>query len=122
MLEAIEDRNWLLIKLEDKDSKNFFWVGNVYGPTLNAQKERFWKSLEEQCAGKLLLPCYIAGDFNVTISADERRGGTKVRDPFGERLEDLISQWNLIDIKTKNGVYTWNNKRVGLGHIAARLD
>ena len=47
MLEAIEDRNWLLIELEDKDSKKKFWVGNVYGPTLNAQKERFWNSLEE---------------------------------------------------------------------------
>ena len=94
----------------------------MYGPTLNAQKERFWNSLEEQCVDKLLLPYFIAGDFNVTISADEHRGGTKVRDPFGERLEDLISQWNLADIKPKNGVYTWNNKRTGPGHIAARLD
>ena len=32
---AIENRNWLLIKLENKESKDQFWVGNVYGPTLN---------------------------------------------------------------------------------------
>ena len=91
MLTAIENRNWLFIKLEDKGSKEKFWIGNVYGPTLNAQKERFWNSLEEQCQDKKLLLCYIAGDFNVTILAEERRGGTKVRDPFRERLEDLIS-------------------------------
>ena len=122
MISAIENRNWLLIKLENKESKEIFWIGNVYGPTMNAQKDSFWTLLEEQCEGKKLLPCFIAGDFNVTISADERRGGTKVRDPFGERLEDIISQWGLIDIKPKNGIFTWSNKRIGPGHIAARLD
>ena len=98
MLTAIENRNWLFIKLEDKDKKEKFWIGNVYGPTLNAQKDKFWDSLEEQCVDKKLLPCYIAGDFNVTSSPEERRGGSKVRDPFGERLEDLISLWSLTDI------------------------
>ena len=97
-------------------------MGNVYGPTLNAQKDIFWSSLEEQCADKKHLPCFIAGDFNTTISTAERRGGSKVRDPYGERLEDLISQWNLTDIIPKNGTYTWSNKRMGPGHIDARLD
>ena len=58
---------------------------------MNAQKDSFWTSLEEQREGKPLLPCYIARDFNVNISVDERRGRTKVRDPFGERMEDLVS-------------------------------
>ena len=86
------------------------------------KKESFWNSLEDQCTRKKQCPFIIAGDFNVTISAEERRGGTKVRDPFGERLEDLISYWGLADIKPKNGKFTWNNKRIGPGHIAARLD
>ena len=94
----------------------------MYGPTMNSQKDSVWTSLEEQCEDKKPLPCFIAGDFNTTISAAERRGGTKVRDPFGERLEDLISQWGLSDIKPKNGTYMWSNKRVGPRHIAAQLD
>ena len=88
MHSAIENKNRLFIKLEKKEK---FWIGNIYGPTIHAQKDIFWTSLEEQCEGKRLLPCFIAGDFNVTISVNERRGGTKVRDPFGERLQDLIS-------------------------------
>ena len=84
LISAIDNRNWILIKLENKESKEQFWIGNVYGPTMNSQKENFWTSLEEQCEDKKLLPCYIVEDFNATISADERRGGTKVRDPFGE--------------------------------------
>ena len=45
------------------------------------------------------LPCIIAGDFNVTISPEGKKGGSKVRDPFGERLEDVIASWKLVDVK-----------------------
>ena len=68
------------------------------------------------------LPCIITGDFNVTISPEEKKGGSNVRDPFGERLKDLISSWNLVNIKQRKGKCTWNNKRSGHGHIAAILD
>ena len=99
-----------------------FLVGNINGPTVQDQKDNFWKSLGDQCDGKTLLPYYLVGDFNITIFAEEWRGGTKVRDPFGERLEDLISLWGLSDIKPKNGSFTWSNKRIGPSHIAACLD
>ena len=36
MISAIENRNWILIKLENKESQEKFWIRNVYGPTLNA--------------------------------------------------------------------------------------
>ena len=107
---ALENKNWLIIKLENRENKETFSVGNIYGPTTQAQKETFWNSLEEKSEGKKQTLCFIAGDFNVTISVDERRGGVKVRDPFGERLEDLDSQWGLTDIKPKNGVFTWSNQ------------
>ena len=47
MLSAIENKNWLLIKLENKEKKEKFWIRNVYGPTIHAQKDSFWTSLEE---------------------------------------------------------------------------
>ena len=56
LCSAIENRNWILIKLENKKSNAQFWIGNVYGPTMNSQKERFWTSLEDQCEDKKLLP------------------------------------------------------------------
>ena len=118
MLLAIENKNWLLVKLENKETKEMFWIGNIYGPTIQAHKENFWTSLEDQCEGKKHIPCYIAGDFNVTISADEIIGGSRVRDPFGKRLEDLTSLWGLIDINPKRGKFTWRNKRIGLERIA----
>ena len=106
MQTTIENKNWLFVKIENKENKEVLWIGNIYGPTIQAQKEIFWNSLEEQCEGKKQTPCFIAGDFNVTISAGECRGGVKVRYPFGERLEDLIMLWGLTDIKPKNETFT----------------
>ena len=56
MHSAIKNKNWLFIKLENKEKKEMFWIGNIYDPTIQAQKDSFWKSLEEQCEGKSLLP------------------------------------------------------------------
>ena len=106
MRSAIENKNGLFIELENKENQEVLWVRNIYGPTTQASKDAFWNALEDQSSGKKHLLCIIFGDFNVTISAEERRGGSKVQDPYGERLEDLISLWGLIDIKTKSIKYT----------------
>ena len=37
-------------------------------------------------------------------------------------MEDLLQDWDFIDIKPSSGKYTCSNKRLGPGHIAARLD
>ena len=33
-----------------------------------------------------------------------------------------MQDWDLLDIKPISGKFTWTNKRIGPGHIAARLD
>eukprot|EP00253_Pinus_taeda_P008795 PITA_08795 len=64
----------------------------------------------------------IAGDLNVTLAAEEKKGGSPVRDPAREWVEDIMISWDLEDIKPSAGKYTWSNKRLGPNHIPARLD
>jgi len=45
-----------------------------------------------------------------------------VRDQFREKMDDLILDSDLFDVPPSKGLYTWNSRRAGLGHIAARLD
>ena len=62
----------------------------------------YWEDLtkiKDGLRGKYLI---IAGDFNTTKSQPEKHGGTKVRDPFGENMEDLISDMDPLDIPLKN--------------------
>ena len=64
----------------------------------------------------------LGGDLNLTLSATEKKGGSRVRDQAREWVEDIMSIWEMEDIKPARGKFTWSNKRVGPGHIAARLD
>jgi exonuclease III len=52
----------------------------------------------------------------------KKKGGTIVRDPICEWVEEIILDWELEDIKPTRGKYTWSNKRNGPGHIATRMD
>jgi hypothetical protein len=45
-----------------------------------------------------------------------------VRDQYREKMDDLISNLDLFDVPPSKGQYTWNNRRAGPGHIAARLN
>lgn len=64
----------------------------------------------------------LTGDLNLTLATFEKRGGTVVRDPAREWVEELIQDWDLMDVKPSKGNFTWTNKRTRPGHIAARLD
>jgi hypothetical protein len=37
-------------------------------------------------------------------------------------MEDLMMILDLVDVQPNKGQFTWNNRRVGPGHIVARLD
>jgi hypothetical protein len=64
----------------------------------------------------------MAGDFNMVLSQEEKRGGSMVRDQFQEQVEDINTDWDIINVKPKRGKFKWTNRRNKLGHIAAILD
>eukprot|EP00253_Pinus_taeda_P017272 PITA_17272 len=92
------------------------------GAQPSKEKRICWDSLRRQADLGNLENVIIAGDLNITLHSSEKRGGCIVRDPSREWAEDLLQDWDLIDIKPVSGKFTWSNKRLGPGHIAARLD
>jgi hypothetical protein len=58
----------------------------------------------------------------VILNNKEKRGGSIIKDHFREKMEDLLVEWDIVDIKPNKGKFTWSNKRLGLGHIATSLD
>lgn len=62
------------------------------------------------------------GNFNLTLYPWGKKGGTLVKDPFKEHMEDLISSFKLVDIKLMGKKYTWTNRRIGPRHITTCLD
>lgn len=64
----------------------------------------------------------IVGDFNMTTSKEEKKGGLQREEPDMERFRDIQSELKMIDIHTINGKFTWNNCRGGSKQITSRLD
>jgi hypothetical protein len=66
--------------------------------------------------------CIIGGDLNTHLNYGVKEGGSIIIYPFSEKLSDLISDWDLQDVRPSKGKYTWNNRRSRLFHITTRLD
>lgn len=78
---------------------------NVYGPCDTTKKRDVWDEISRHVLtiGK---PCFIIGDFNEVLSADER--GSSIIDKKGvEDFKDLIYNLQLIEIRAGNGKFTW---------------
>eukprot|EP00253_Pinus_taeda_P018092 PITA_18092 len=109
-------------KCEHLDSKEIISLFNVYIPVNTGEKKACWESIRNQAVLINLENTIIVGDLNLTLLSADKRGGSIVRDLAWEWVEDLMQDWDLLDINPISGNYTCSNKRISPGHIAARLD
>jgi len=116
---TLETQSWLLVVLKNNDNNNNISVVNVYMPNSYKDKTTTWSSLSELRNSIYLSTCIIGGDFNTHLNPGEKKGGSKIKDPFSENLIDLILDWDMQDIKPSKGKYTWNNRRSDLSFRAS---
>ena len=103
-------------------TKENLMITAVYGPHLQGEKQKFLDSLR---ALRLLHQekyWLIGGNFNLILNLNEKKGGTHREDPEMESFRDLLTDLHLVDIPTKNGIFTWNNRRGESHQIASHLD
>jgi exonuclease III len=97
-------------------------ITNAYGPQLNQEKYHFLDSLSYINTLRGQERWILGGYFNIILTLEEKSGGLKCLDQDSNKFHHLIDSLNLIDIETRNGPFTWTNKRAGTQHIASRLD
>lgn len=114
--------HWIFIEFLQKDTGHKVILFNIYVPALFSERRNCWEQIQDYLTSHLLDNIILARDLNITLSDRGKRGSSKVRDPSREWVEDIISEWDLEDIKPLRGNFTWTNKRLGPGHITARLD
>ena len=56
------------------------------------------------------------------LTLEEKAGGSKRLEQDSGMFNALIEHLNMVDIETRNGIFTWSNKRTGHHHVACRLD
>jgi hypothetical protein len=52
----------------------------------------------------------LVGDFNIITTLAEKKGGTRRLNRDVEEFSAFIDMMELVDIRTNNGNFTWNNK------------
>eukprot|EP00253_Pinus_taeda_P018715 PITA_18715 len=119
---TIYNQNWIRTNLNSKDENCELIIYNVYIPNHYREKELCWKELKESIDSEQTSNIIIAGDFNLILHANEKRGGNFMHDPFRSQLEEIMQEHEMVDIIPKNRKYTWSNRRLGAGNIMERLD
>ena len=64
----------------------------------------------------------IDGDFNLIRSLEETKGGIRTLSGVSSSFNETIKDLHLVDVKTPNGFFTWQNKRTSPRHIASHLE
>ena len=106
-LEAeVRELHWVFSKLIHKASGHSVSLFNVYVLVLLSEKKDCWQMLETYLNTHRLDNIIVAGDLNVTLATNEKKGGLLVRDPSREWVEDIILGWDLLDIKPAKGIFT----------------
>eukprot|EP00253_Pinus_taeda_P022199 PITA_22199 len=98
--------HWIFTQLLHKDSGQQVSMFNLYAPVSPAEKKFCWDSLQYFLLLHNLENIIIAGDLNVTLAAEEKKGGSPIRDPAREWVADIMIGWDLEDIKPSAGKYT----------------
>jgi hypothetical protein len=85
-------------------------ITNVYMPNNYWEKLECWDSVLGFMEYGFNHNCIIDGDFNTAMHLRKKRGGSIVKGPSRENMEDLISTLDLIDVPSNKGIFTWNNR------------
>jgi len=85
-------------------------ITNVYGLQSAQDKENFLQGIQ-YIKALLNMPNWVlGGDFNMILTLEEKTGRTKRLEQDSGKFKSLIDQLNLVDIETRNGIFTWSNR------------
>lgn len=107
--EVKTSSDWICVFLECKNTRELFYIINVYASVLFGEKHKLWDSLSSMKEKIVVGNCIVGGDFNTTLYSSKNHGGSTIMDSFRENMEDFISEWDLLDITPRKGRYTWSN-------------
>jgi len=122
VIDAEASRHHLSLIFQPVGDRQCYMITNVYGPQPMEDKLRLLTTLEDMKRRYPSLSWIIGGDFNITKSLMEKKGGTRILGRDSISFQNFITNMKLVDMETSNGIFTWNNKRGGPTQVASKLD
>ena len=122
LIAAEATRHTLTAHMQIIGNKEELICTNVYGPQVAEERKGMIRDLEELKTISNNLQWILVGDFNIIMSLAEKKGGIRQLDRDAEDFSNFIDTTKMVDLKTNNGQFTWNNKRMNQHQVATRLD
>lgn len=91
------------------DGAEPWYLTNVYGPTVQGEKDAFLQELRDvraSCPGSWL----VCGDFNLIYRAADKNNGRLHRSSM-RRFQILIDDLRLVELHLSGRLFTWSNGR-----------
>jgi exonuclease III len=86
LIQSFTCTHWIFTNLCHKDTGLQVSLFNIYVPVLLAEKRDCWKLIQDFLHLHHPENLILAGDLNLTLSSQEKKGGTPVRDPLRKQL------------------------------------
>ena len=97
---------------------NQWAFSGVYSPVKKSLRESFWEELGS-IKGLWEDPWCVDGDFNESLSPNERSRGSKISNTM-RRFSDILNDLGLRDLPLQGGPYTWRDGHNG--RLMSRLN
>jgi hypothetical protein len=122
LIAAVATRHTLFANMKIIGNTEMILCTNVCGPQMLEEKRRMLLEIEDLKSRSNNLHWILAGDFNIIRSLVEKKGGTRRLDRDVEEFSTFIDTVEMVDIRTNNIHFTWNNKWINQHQVATRLD
>jgi len=122
MEQQCKTHHWIYTRFKYNQNNIFYAIFNIYMLNNPIEKVECWNTLHNLSNSFYSQNNIITVDLNIIRNNTKKRGGIYGRHPFRDNMEELILEWDLLDIPPQLGKFTWSNMRARCGHIATRLD
>ena len=96
-------QHWIFTELLHIDRKISIALFNLYVPVNYSEKQVYWRTLSDFLESCSLANIILAGNLNIVLAPNEKKGDLRGKDFMQDIVENLIHDWKLIDLKTKQG-------------------
>ena len=100
---SFANQHWIYSNLLDLESNPQVTIFNLYVSVSQVEKYECWLSLTYFIEAYNHQNIIVPGDLNITLVAHEKKRGVFSKDPSRVMVEDIIWDWDLMDVKPKAG-------------------
>ena len=103
------------------NSNSSWLISTIYASPRSTERHILWNNLNK-VAELHDMPWVLAGDFNETLSAEDKFGGRTIGVSSSLLFKECLDNCNMIDIGFSGPRFTWTHKREVHALIQERLD